>query len=85
MGRTKIEIGENEVSNFKNGKCKISVSNFYGFNNENGLWGYINLEGKTVIPILYENADDFTNGFGLVEQNGMRFYVDEKGTRYLQE
>lgn len=65
MGRTKIEIGENEVSNFKNGKFKIFVSNFYVFYNENGLWGYINFEGKTVIPILYENADDFTNGYGI--------------------
>jgi hypothetical protein len=38
-----------------------------------------------MIPIVYENTDDFTNGLGLVEQNGRRFYIDEKGVRYLQE
>lgn len=49
-------------------------------------WGYINKEGKVVIPFEYVLANDFSDGLGLVnidvfgdDQYYRRAYIDSKG------
>ena len=36
----------------------------------NGKWGYIDKEGKDVIPCRYEGAHNFSEGLAAIERNG---------------
>ena len=46
-----------------------------------GKWGFINTEGKEVIPLKYDWAMSFENGKAKVELNGEYFYINTKGER----
>lgn len=35
-----------------------------------GKWGYIDVAGKLVIPTIYERADDFSDGWAVVQKKG---------------
>jgi hypothetical protein len=42
-------------------------------------WGYINQEGKEVIPIKFGYADRFSNGSAKVMLNGKWVEIDKTG------
>lgn len=45
-----------------------------------GKWGYIDQNGKVVIPFTYEEeADNFSEGLALVKKDGKSGYIDKKG------
>ena len=46
---------------------------------QNKKWGYIDREGKTVIPPRFEAAEEFSEGLVLVQLNGKWGFVDAKG------
>lgn len=57
---------------------------------DTGLWGYIDITGKVILPFQYENADSFTNGLALVRgqnPNGLRSgnlgYIDTTGKEVI--
>ena len=50
---------------------------------ENHKYGYINKQGKIVIPCIYDKADDFSNGMATVMLDGIEFYID-KNNKPLQ-
>lgn len=53
---------------------------------ENGKWGYFNLRGEWIAPAIYQEADDFCNGYGSVLCDDFkRLYVDTKGKLYKRK
>lgn len=49
----------------------------------NGLWGYIDKEGKEVIPCQYESAEDFNNSRAIVSKGGLYGCIDTKGNEVV--
>lgn len=45
----------------------------------NNRYGYINQEGKEIVPIIYEHIDDFHEGLAPVKLNDKWGYVDCSG------
>lgn len=39
-------------------------------------WGYINLDGKEVIPLIYDDNDKFSEGLAGVKKDGKYGYID---------
>jgi hypothetical protein len=50
----------------------------------NGKWGYIDKEGKEVIPIKYDWARSFSEGLACVKLNGKWGYIDKEGKEYFE-
>lgn len=59
------------VSNFSEGLCAVQ--------NSEGKWGYIDAAGMVEIPLLYDEAADFSCGLALVKQEGSYFYINKSG------
>lgn len=64
--------------------CTIFYEGLIGVCNEDGYWGFMNTDGKIVIPCKYTMPDDevprFKNGFALVYNDLLHAgYVDKKG------
>ena len=48
---------------------------------EKGACGYKNKESEEIeVPLIYENAKDFSEGLARVKQNGLYGYIDTTGT-----
>jgi|TARA_B110000902_G_C14193613_1_gene545075 hypothetical protein len=84
-----VEI--NDYYNFSDLKGNlISKSDFYDVGdfsenlvavqyNEDGKWGYINNIGEKQIDTLYDYADTFENGNGLVDFGDLELLIDKNG------
>ena len=46
-------------------------------------WGYINSEGKEVIPPKYDTTFDFKNGIAIVKQNNYYGLIDKQENELL--
>jgi len=46
---------------------------------KDGLWGYIDADGNTVIPFMYEAAGNFDHGLAIVQKDGQLMYIDHTG------
>lgn len=44
-----------------------------------GKWGFVNTEGKTVIPFQFEHANTFNENLAAVTQNNLIGYIDKFG------
>ena len=60
-----------DVEGFKSGLAMIKVGE---------KWGYMNTEGKMVIPAKYDDANDFNDGYASAKSGDKYFVVDTKGT-----
>lgn len=50
---------------------------------ENGKAGYIDLSGNWIVPPIYQEAEDFCNGYGKVMNDEYKYlFVDTKGKTY---
>lgn len=48
-----------------------------------GKWGYMNAEGKMVLPAIYDYADDFYEGMAVVAVKNLPCVINEKGKRTI--
>lgn len=48
---------------------------------DNGKWGYINTEGKEVIPPVYDNSTNYYGEYAIVCRNREWWVIDEFGNR----
>lgn len=72
---TNIIMGEYEyIANVSESKDFILVK-------QNGLYGFINYEGKVVVPIIYENARPFMDDFASVKYKNDSYIINKKGER----
>ena len=53
--------------------------------NKNGLWGYLNEEGKEVIPCQWDDAWEFVHGLAYVVKDEKMAYIDCQGKIIWQE
>ena len=51
---------------------------------KNGLWGYIDKEGDTVVEFIYDDADDFSEGLAAVRKNGHWGYINKEGDKVVE-
>ena len=65
-----------EINDFSEGLAAVQ--------NVEGLWGYINPEGKEVIPCQFKQADNFSEGLaGVMDKEGSIYYIDKKGKKII--
>ncbi|WP_108867663.1 WG repeat-containing protein [Aquimarina aquimarini] len=77
-GKVIIDLNSyKEAKSFSNGLAAVR-------NNDTGLWGYINSNGKIVIPFLYENARYFMEKYACVEKNETAFLIDKNNKIFKQ-
>jgi hypothetical protein len=62
-----------DVEGFKNGIAMIKVGE---------KWGYINTDGKMVIPAKFDDANDFNDGYASAKLGEKYFVVDTKGAEH---
>ena len=58
---------------------------YAAFQNEQGLYGYIDAQGETVLPFAYEVASRFVNGRAWVKQDGLYRLIDRSGNELSDE
>src|SRR5688572_28147673 len=46
-------------------------------------WGYMDAEGKMVLPATYDYADEFVNGLAVVAVRNQPCVIDAKGNRVI--
>jgi len=51
------------------------------FRDENGLIGYMDINGNTVITPQFTYGEAFANGSAFVKKNGEEFYIDKSGNK----
>jgi hypothetical protein len=51
----------------------------------NGKYGFVDREGKEIIPVKYDDAHVFEDGLALVMFNGNWGYIDKNGTEYWED
>ena len=57
----------------------LEKSDYFPFQDaETGKWGYLDQDAKVAIPAKFDFADLF-HGIGLVEDEGLAGYIDDKG------
>src|SRR5258706_7200576 len=42
-------------------------------------WGFIDRAGKIIIPLQFDNANDFREGLALITAKGRKLFIDESG------
>jgi hypothetical protein len=74
-GETEIKPDCDEISDFSEGMAiTIKV-----INDDNRLYGYINREGKQVVPNEYQDAIAFSEGLAYIMNSSRRGYIDKTG------
>jgi DNA-binding transcriptional regulator/RsmH inhibitor MraZ len=51
---------------------------------QGGLWGYIDRQGKAIVPLSYEQAGAFREGLGPVRRNGLWGFVNSSGQMVIR-
>lgn len=62
---------------------KEGLTSIYKAEKENRIYGYINRNGKEVIPYQYEWADRFSEGLAAVKKDGKWGYIDQTGQEVI--
>lgn len=63
------------VSSFSEGMAVVS--------DEEGYFGFLNKQGKEVIPCVYEYARDFHDGFALTKSDGKFGFINKKAEKVI--
>ena len=46
---------------------------------KNGKWGYIDKQGREIIPFIFDEASSISEGMACVDKNGKYGYIDKQG------
>ncbi len=68
-------------SDFKDGHAVVCEP--YSVNLDNPKYGYINKNGKEVIPLIYESANLFYEGVAVVKKGGKWGVINKKGNMII--
>ncbi|MCX7880103.1 MAG: WG repeat-containing protein [Ignavibacteria bacterium] len=79
-GNVLVVSGVSYLFNFHNGRA-LAVKYFKGkgkdsVENEEYKFGFINYQGKVVIPLIYQDATEFSEGLAFVKNEQVRGYID---------
>jgi hypothetical protein len=89
-GRTIVELRYNALRGFSEGLAAVGVTDqaskdgyvFRGRGLTNFRWGYVNQEGRVVIPTTFRAAGDFSEGLASVDIGGEGNTGCERSTHY---
>lgn len=73
-GEYKIKPTYRDVKSFSQSLAPVMVSD---------KWGYINLENKITIPVSYQSADGFIDGYAAVKANNVCAVIDTNNVFYF--
>lgn len=79
VGNVTLIDGINYLFDFHNGRAlvvKLKKSENADTSNKEYLFGYINYKGKLVIPLVYEDATEFSEGLAFVKNKEIRGFID---------
>ena len=74
-GKLLKEKGYEAIEDFHEGLAKVK---------KDGKWGYINKEGREVIPCKYDSASDFREGLVFVDKDNHTLIIDQSGQEIVQ-
>jgi len=77
-GNVTVIDGINYLFDFKNGRALVAKK-LKKENDSKGdefLFGYINRNGKPIIPLIYEDATEFSEGLAFVKNKDFRGFID---------
>lgn len=69
--------------------CKFEEVEFVGFKENrvgvkfNNKWGYVDMYGEQITPFIYDDADNFNDGFAAVKLNELWGFVDTSGNQVV--
>lgn len=82
-----IDLGTIEIEDYKEKKY-TKLGKFHNglacIRNEKYKYGYVNQEGVEVIPCIYDYAEDFSEGLGLVCKKYQYMFLDSNGKVKLE-
>ncbi|MEM1319435.1 MAG: WG repeat-containing protein [Bacteroidota bacterium] len=82
LANVKIEIPEEERKKFiEENLGRLSMEEIRAEMAVKGKWGYIDINGQTVIDFVFDRAYNFVKGRARVVKNGVSFYIDKHGKR----
>lgn len=76
--KVEVAMAEEKYSRmglFQGGRCRVKKGDKYGF---------IDKEGKEVIPCVYDEVSDFSEGLCGVRKDGKIFFIDKEGKKVLK-
>jgi hypothetical protein len=82
----KLRLDYHEVRDFHEARARVSKQRrayFIIFPYLVEYWGYIDKRGTEVIPLVYDNAGDFSNGLANVETDGKKGYINRDGDEVI--
>ena len=65
------------VNFFSEGMAVVAVNT--KFMEEGGGYGFVDKNGKEVIPLIYDHVEEFKDGKARVKKAGKEFYIDKTG------
>lgn len=74
-GRKAFSVHCQNAGDFRQGRAPVQFPD--------GLWGYVDRSGQTVITPAYDEADSFSEGLARVRRGGMNGYIDAEGRQVL--
>lgn len=75
-GKTIISHKYDIGISFQEGLARVAIKKNYDW-----FFGFIDKDGNEVIPLIYSNAKDFTNGYAEVMLDGKWFKIDKTGKK----
>ena len=51
---------------------------------KNGKYGFIDKQGNEVIPCIYDDARDFSEGLAIVKKEEISFFIDKNGNKVFE-
>ena len=69
-GEIRIEQKYHEASDFREERAKVGLD---------GKVGFIDTTGSIVIPLIFDRASDFNDGYASVEFRDRQYYISEEG------
>lgn len=70
---------EDDLGCYRDGRCRVGISENGG--KHNLKYGYLDLQGRCVIPYKYSDCADFHEGVAAVSINGKWGYIDRFGNQ----
>lgn len=62
------------IGKYSNNRAEVKINDKYG---------YIDMYGNEIIPLVFEDAWRFSEGLACIKQNGLYGYIDTMGTNII--
>ena len=73
-------IGDSKAGKWESAETPYFSNNLIRAENQESKWGFIDKEGNTIIDFIYQDANEYINGFAAVEASDKWGFIDPSGT-----